>query len=291
METAADRVEAVARASEEAYDLILMDCAMPELDGIQATQRIRALAGPRGRVPIVALTALASQSDREFCLSHGMDGYIVKPFSLGALRETLARLTAPATLDEPLPTGELGPSCVGLADPTPPSLTTEVPMRPLAVFALLVLLFVPRLACADTVDDTLTTNEVMAFGINTYLVFLEVSELTAQPPRLLLAAAGGSPAPRRWPSRTTTAASSVPSSRGWRRRTWCWGRAGRAEPPSAGGARPVLQPAPGRVCHRSPVHRAVLRGVSWPACCSPTGTPPKPTNAPPACARPATTSP
>ena len=64
-------------------------------------------------------------------------------------------------------------------------------MRPLAVFAVLVLLFVPRLACADTVDDTLTTNEVMAFGINTYLVFLEVSELTAQPPRLLLAAAGG----------------------------------------------------------------------------------------------------
>ena len=44
---------------------------------------------------------------------------------------------------------------------------------------------------ADTVDDTLTTNEVMAFGINTYLVFLEISEFTAQPPRLLLAAAGG----------------------------------------------------------------------------------------------------
>ena len=105
VETAADGAEAVARASEEAYDLILMDCAMPELDGIQATQRIRALAGPRGRVPIVALTALASQSDREFCLSHGMDGYIVKPFSLGALRETLARLAAPAAQDEPLPTG------------------------------------------------------------------------------------------------------------------------------------------------------------------------------------------
>jgi hypothetical protein len=61
-------------------------------------------------------------------------------------------------------------------------------------FALLVLLLTtslsPTPAAADTVDDTLTTNEVMAFGLNTYLVFLEISELTAQRPRLLLAAAG-----------------------------------------------------------------------------------------------------
>ena len=48
----------------------------------------------------------------------------------------------------------------------------------------------PTPARADTVDDTLTTNEVMAFGLNTYLVFLEISELTAAPPRLVLATAG-----------------------------------------------------------------------------------------------------
>ncbi|MCB1162225.1 response regulator, partial [bacterium] len=105
VETVADGAEAVARAAEATFDLILMDCAMPELDGIQATRQIRALAGPRSRVPIVALTALASDTDREACLRHGMDGYIVKPFNLSALRETLARLTVPTTQDDLLPSG------------------------------------------------------------------------------------------------------------------------------------------------------------------------------------------
>jgi signal transduction histidine kinase/DNA-binding response OmpR family regulator len=84
--------EAVAALARAAYDLVLMDCQMPEMDGLAASRAIRAEeAGTGRRVPIVALTANATQGDREQCLAAGMDDYLAKPVTADALRTTIAR--------------------------------------------------------------------------------------------------------------------------------------------------------------------------------------------------------
>lgn len=72
-------LEAVSNAERFPYDLILMDCMMPEMDGIEASSRIRALGGERSRVPIVAITANALGEDRDRCAAAGIDGFISKP--------------------------------------------------------------------------------------------------------------------------------------------------------------------------------------------------------------------
>lgn len=72
--------EAVARASEREYDLILMDCQMPTMDGYEATRRIRNLPSSLNReTPIVAMTANVLKGDRERCLEAGMSDYVPKP--------------------------------------------------------------------------------------------------------------------------------------------------------------------------------------------------------------------
>ncbi len=91
--------EAVEAALSGRYDLILMDCQMPEMDGFEATRRIReherqgrVLSRAGGRIPIVALTANAIKGDRERCLEAGMDEYLAKPIDTRELRKTVDRL-------------------------------------------------------------------------------------------------------------------------------------------------------------------------------------------------------
>ena len=90
---ASDGEQAVAAHARQAFDLILMDCEMPRIDGFQATQRIRdaerAIGAPR--TPIVALTAHAIAGYREQCLQAGMDDYLSKPFRGDALEDMLGR--------------------------------------------------------------------------------------------------------------------------------------------------------------------------------------------------------
>jgi CheY-like chemotaxis protein len=94
-ELAVNGAEAVTAAAARSYDLILMDCQMPVMDGFEATRRIReAQAGAR-RVPILAMTANAMQGDRERCLQVGMDDYLPKPVTLDALRVALQRWLPP----------------------------------------------------------------------------------------------------------------------------------------------------------------------------------------------------
>lgn len=87
VENGREAVEAVAYSE---FDVVLMDYSMPEMDGLEATLAIRRLEQQRGRksVPVIALTAHVAKSETEWRGS-GMDGYLVKPFSLSALAETL----------------------------------------------------------------------------------------------------------------------------------------------------------------------------------------------------------
>jgi CheY-like chemotaxis protein len=76
-------------AKGDAFDLVLMDCQMPELDGFETTRRIRELEGTSRHLTIVALTANAMSGDREACLAAGMDDFLSKPFQMHELQAML----------------------------------------------------------------------------------------------------------------------------------------------------------------------------------------------------------
>ncbi len=93
-DVAANGIEALEALEQIPYDVVLMDVQMPQLDGLEATRRIRATM-PDGRQPrIVAMTANALQGDRELCLEAGMDDYVAKPVRIEEVQRALERATA-----------------------------------------------------------------------------------------------------------------------------------------------------------------------------------------------------
>ncbi|MBP3954855.1 response regulator [Gemmata sp. G18] len=89
-----DGRQALAAFAREAFDVVLMDVQMPEMDGFEATRAIRALEKGTGRhVPVVAMTAHAMKGDRELCLSKGMDDYVSKPLQRAEIARILALVT------------------------------------------------------------------------------------------------------------------------------------------------------------------------------------------------------
>jgi CheY-like chemotaxis protein len=89
----ANGLEAVNALQTIPYDLVLMDCQMPEMDGFEATGKIRQ-EGSKAQnpgIPIIAMTALAMQGDREKCILAGMNDFIAKPVQQRELAEMLAR--------------------------------------------------------------------------------------------------------------------------------------------------------------------------------------------------------
>jgi PAS domain S-box-containing protein len=89
IEVAVNGKEAVQAFQEKQFDLILMDCQMPVMDGFTASRLIREIEAGQGRIPIIALTAYALGGDRERCLAAGMDDYITKPINFPYLLDRM----------------------------------------------------------------------------------------------------------------------------------------------------------------------------------------------------------
>ncbi len=111
VEVAANGLEAAEAVALQRFDLILMDCQMPVMDGYEATDRIRKerlgeSERDGGPLPIIALTANAMEGDRERCLAAGMDDYLSKPFTQQQLAEVLKKWLAKKPAVEPCEAGD-----------------------------------------------------------------------------------------------------------------------------------------------------------------------------------------
>jgi PAS domain S-box-containing protein len=118
VDTVANGREAVEAMRRARYDLVLMDCQMPELDGYAATREIRKSEASTGRsTPIIALTANAQQSDREQCIAAGMNDYLSKPVRGEALASIVGNWLASSR--------GLGPEPVKVREPEPDPITAR----------------------------------------------------------------------------------------------------------------------------------------------------------------------
>ncbi len=92
----ANGVEALRAIQERRFDIVLMDRHMPEMNGVEATRKIRAMDPPVNAIPIIGVTAAAGEADVAACLQAGMDTVLIKPLRTKGLRAAVARLAAPA---------------------------------------------------------------------------------------------------------------------------------------------------------------------------------------------------
>ncbi|MEM6497240.1 MAG: response regulator, partial [Pseudomonadota bacterium] len=95
VDTASNGLEALASIERQSYDVVLMDVAMPEMDGLEATRRIRQMDTPVCNIPIIALTAYALAEDQARCLAAGMDKVLTKPIVRRKLYAALAEIEVP----------------------------------------------------------------------------------------------------------------------------------------------------------------------------------------------------
>ena len=121
IDLAENGVQALEKATQKPYAIILMDCQMPEMDGYEATQKIRDIETEGQHIPIIAVTANAMVGDREKCLNAGMDDYLSKPLKKDALTDMLNKwlnmAPAPAeTIKQDIETEEPSPTEPTLID-------------------------------------------------------------------------------------------------------------------------------------------------------------------------------
>lgn len=113
IDVAGTGLEAVEKIGRFDYDLVLMDCHMPVMDGFEATGRIRALAGTVAQPIIVAMTANTQKGDSDRCLAAGMDDYLAKPLKLSALKDKLQQWLGDRQESPAAATGDAPPSRQG----------------------------------------------------------------------------------------------------------------------------------------------------------------------------------
>ncbi|MBI2947288.1 MAG: PAS domain S-box protein [Verrucomicrobia bacterium] len=127
-EVAANGVEALKAVQRTHYDIVLMDCQMPEMDGYEATRQIRARGGPQPF--IVALTAHAMQGDRERCLEAGMNDYLAKPLQTEDLASAIERAKAALNLEtKPIVPGATNMAPAGAETSTAPAGIAAAPAQ------------------------------------------------------------------------------------------------------------------------------------------------------------------
>jgi CheY-like chemotaxis protein len=100
---AADGQQALEKLAANSYDVVLLDCQMPVMDGFTAAAEWRRREGPNSRVPIIALTADATASVRQACLDAGMDDYLGKPFNRASLHAVIEPWLSRARASVPSP--------------------------------------------------------------------------------------------------------------------------------------------------------------------------------------------
>jgi len=129
VETANQGAQALEILKTQHFDLVLMDCEMPVMDGFSATAELRRRESAGTHIPIIALTADATAAGREACLAAGMDDYLAKPFRREALHGTLARWLGPRAQELPAQShaelayeSSIADSTAGSALPSEPTL-------------------------------------------------------------------------------------------------------------------------------------------------------------------------
>ena len=91
MDTVGNGLEAIQAVCNIPYDIVLMDCQMPKMDGYEAAKEIRRNEGDKRRTVIISMTAAAMEEDRRRCFESGMDDYISKPVQLDLLAAVLSK--------------------------------------------------------------------------------------------------------------------------------------------------------------------------------------------------------
>jgi signal transduction histidine kinase/CheY-like chemotaxis protein/HPt (histidine-containing phosphotransfer) domain-containing protein len=184
VDVAGNGFEAVAAMSERPYDIVFMDVFMPEMDGLEATRRIRALAGQAGITPIIALTANVMAGDRERFLEAGMNGLLPKPVTVRMLMDALARFAGtPAPAPAPAaPSPRAGASPEAAAGRT--AAMQKLPAAPLPVAAT-------PLPTTPDIDEAAFQALARGLPADTVAMLIETcaGELQSRYPRLVAAAA------------------------------------------------------------------------------------------------------
>ncbi len=183
VDVVADGLEALDALANVPYDLVFMDCMMPECDGYEATRRLRRTGSPRAGVPVVAMTANAMPGDRQRCLDAGMDDYVAKPVHETDLDAVLRRFLATlldytdGAHDTGDTRGEAPPRAAKPTEPREQPAPDELVIDPKIVGSLKALQ--ARGARQTLIDDLLAVFRVQAEEISDHLrTALDESDLT-----------------------------------------------------------------------------------------------------------------